>query len=324
MPVRQFKLFPETQSAPGHFAFMLRDLSDRTQRLRRYFGLLLALVLGICLSTYLILRIRNVADPLSRDPAPEPSRAANSATQPALPPIPGNWRLVFQDEFDTDPYQRGYVKDLWGLSQDANQAQHWNAKNATVAQGLLRLTARKEAEGGKAYTSGQIHSGGDLAMGGKSPPLFSFKFGYIECRLKVPSGKGLWPTFWMLPTPAPDFHDGDGEIDILDNGDGDPSSICASSGKHGKVFRHDAVARLSRGFHVLGLDWQPDHVGWYLDGKQIMHTKDQAVIPQVDEYFILGLQINDGKLWGPAPDAGTPFPSSMEVDYVRVWQKIPN
>jgi len=238
-----------------------------------------------------------------------------------VPPVAGDWNMVFNDEFDsaTNPLDRGYVLKMWnnsGIGQEID-----DAANVSVANGVLSLTATRAADG--SIHSGQIQSGGNLALGGKTAPLFGFQYGYIEARINVPDGKGLWPAFWMMPVPNPTFHDGDGELDILDNGTGNPNSIAGGSYKQGVHFGHDNVGDLSGGWHTVGVDWQADHVTWYLDGQPIARMTDTntASIPTVPMYFILGLQVNDGHTWGPAPDASTPFPSSMDVDYVRIWQQ---
>ena len=47
---------------------------------------------------------------------------------------------------------------------------------------------------------------------------------------------------------------------------------------------------------------------------------DPAAIPTVAEYLILNLAI--GGSWSGPPDATTVFPATMQVDYVKVWQKV--
>src|SRR6266446_10931456 len=81
-------------------------------------------------------------------------------------------------------------------------------------------------------------------------------------RMKLTKGSGLWPAFWMLPTPNPDgtYHDGDGEIDIMEQVGTDPTRTEAHlhhNGTSGKSF--DTGLDLSAGFHTYGLDWQADH-----------------------------------------------------------------
>jgi len=244
------------------------------------------------------------------------SSSRPASTAPVVPPIAGNWKLIYQDEFDSNPLISGYVLKMWGKAGIGCEID--DPTNVTVADGILSLTA---ARFGKGFTSGQVHTGGNLLFGGSTPPRFTFKFGYLEARLRVPTGHGLWPVFWLMPTPNPDLHDADGEIDVFDNGDGDPAHMCVGSDAHGKKFRHDRVVQLLPGFHRIGIDWQADRISWYVDGKAVMINDRVETIPQVDEYVIFGLQINDGVQWGPPPDVNTQLPDSFKVDYVRVWQR---
>jgi len=248
-------------------------------------------------------------------PAPVPPPTNGGTT---TPPVAGNWQLIFNEGFDTNPLQNGYVMNMWGHNGMIGAGT--DSSHVTTANGILSLTATRNSGGG--FTSGQIQSGGDLATGGKTAPKFGFQYGYIEARVNIPDGTGLWPAFWMMPVPNPTFHDGDGEIDIFDNGSGNPNDLSGGTYRHGSHFGHDNVADLSGGWHTVGMDWQADHITWYVDGKAVssMTTTDQSKIPQTKMYFILGLQINDGQLWGPAPNSSTSFPASLDVDYVRVWQ----
>jgi beta-glucanase (GH16 family) len=239
-----------------------------------------------------------------------------ASTLPVAPSLPGKWDLIFNDDYDTNPLTRGYVLKMWG--KRGIGAEIDDANNVTAADGILALTAERAGSG---FSSGQVHTGGDLRFGGSTPPLFSFKYGYIEARMQMPAAARVWPVFWMMPPPNPDLHDDDGEIDILDNGDGDPSHMCVGSSAHHNKFRRDRILKLKPGFHRIGVDWQSDGITWYVDGKAVMTNKDAATIAQVPEYFILGLQVCDGKQWGPKPGANSKLPDSLKVDYVRVWQR---
>ena len=74
---------------------------------------------------------------------------------------------------------------------------------------------------------------------------------------------------------------------------------------------------LSRGFHTYAVDWQPDHVAWYVDGVERARTTDPSLVCQEAMYLIMDLAVGGA---AGAPDDSTKFPATMEVDYVRVWQ----
>jgi beta-glucanase (GH16 family) len=78
---------------------------------------------------------------------------------------------------------------------------------------------------------------------------------------------------------------------------------------------------LSQGFHTYGIDWQPDHLTWYFDGKAVKTlTSSQAAICSDPMYLILDVWLGG---WHGGTDSTTQCPATMDVDYVRVWQKTP-
>jgi beta-glucanase (GH16 family) len=211
---------------------------------------------------------------------------------------------------------------LWDTNQIAGTANVLDPSAVTTADGVLSLTARRQKSGSFDYVSGLIDTGGTP---GKTPAGFSFKYGYVEARIKVAAGKGLWSAFWMLPTANPDgtLHDDDGEIDILETIGSAPRTGNGHVHINHKVFGHgyDAGVDLTKDFHTFGLDWQADHLTWFIDGKAVFTVNDRAAIPQVAEYLILNLSVGTADSWPGAPNSSTVFPASMQVQWVRVWRK---
>jgi len=77
----------------------------------------------------------------------------------------------------------------------------------------------------------------------------------------------------------------------------------------------------SRRFHTYGVDWQADHVSWFVDGVERARMTDPALICPEAMYPILNVAV--GGDWPGAPDSTTVLPATMDVDYVRVWQQAP-
>jgi beta-glucanase (GH16 family) len=186
----------------------------------------------------------------------------------------------------------------------------------TVGGGRLTIRADrtpKEAAaalGGFPYTSGVI----------TSERVFSAQYGYFEVRAKFPRGKGLWPAIWLLPI------DGSWppEIDIVEAIGQAPEEVFGTVhfGAETAPERVQPVALRnvidsSDGFHTYGVDWQPDRITWYYDGRKVGETanvvKDQAM------YLIVNLAV--GGVWAGEPDATTRFPAAMAIDHVRVWHR---
>lgn len=81
---------------------------------------------------------------------------------------------------------------------------------------------------------------------------------------------------------------------------------------------------LSAGFHVYGVDWEPDGISFLLDGA-VYKTITPSDLPvgaaspfQHPYYLLLDLAV--GGVWPGSPDASAHFPARMLVDWVRVWQ----
>ena len=256
-------------------------------------------------------------------PADLPSEGAtaiSSTTEPAsatpiAPHLPGNWVLRFHDEFDAPalanvwtPHQYWFDGPTVGEGEEES-----DPANVSVRNGSLVLTAKPDMRFGKPFTGALIQAGG---IRGQSRPTFSFLYGYAEARIRIPAGQGLWPAFWLMPAS---YHDANGEIDILDNGTGNPNVLHGGALRHGGQDQHQHPRPLSPGFHVFAIDWQPDHLSWYLDGKLWAQTTDPTLICPEPTYPIFDLAV--GGAWGGPPNSSTPFPAAMEVDWIRIWQR---
>lgn len=237
-------------------------------------------------------------------------------------PVAGNWAMSFDEEFNAPISSDTWTQSIWGTTLVSGDAQAYDPSAVSVANGLLTVTARRETLEGRNFVSGILTTGG---IPGEKAPGFSFKYGYIETRMKVARGRGLWSAFWMLPTANPDgtLHDNDGELDIIEHIGVSPSSatMFAHKGSARRGTDYNTGIDLTAAFHTYGLDWQADHLTWYMDGKALFSITDKSVIPTVAEYLILNLTVGTSTSWPGAPSAQTIFPTSMQVDWIRVWQK---
>ena len=148
----------------------------------------------------------------------------------------------------------------WGTGEIENYTNSTN--NVSVAGGFLTLEARN-ASG--AYTSGRLNSNGK----------YSFKYGRLEMRAKLPEGTGLWPAFWMLPQMATPNWPNTGEIDIMENrGDQPYSSSATLHYGNPQPGQYDgstktltaAEGKFSDNFHTFAVDWRAGQIDFYIDG----------------------------------------------------------
>ncbi|MEM8758565.1 MAG: family 16 glycosylhydrolase [Planctomycetota bacterium] len=243
--------------------------------------------------------------------------------------------LVWADEFDGTAldltkwsYQTGDGSQFgipgWGNNE--LQSYRDGTANAVVSDGTLKITAKRENFGNASYTSARLRS---LGKG-------DFLYGRIESRMKLPSTRGIWPAFWMLPTDSP--YGGwaaGGEIDIME-------SVNIAERVYGTIHfggpwpqntsRGTLYANgtdFSQGFHTYAIEWGPDEIRWFVDGLnfQTLDTDDWFSTngpgnPRApfDSPFHLLLNVAVGGNFPGNPDGSSQFPQTLEVDYVRVYQ----
>jgi len=241
-------------------------------------------------------------------------------------PVNNGWELTWSDEFDYKglPDSSRWNYDVgdhgWG-----NEEKQFYTKadtlNALVKNGSLFITARKTEEG--KYTSAR------LVTKGKGDWLY----GRVEVRAKLPSGRGIWPAIWMLPTDwAYGGWPASGEIDIMEHVGYNPDSIFMTV--HTTLFNHMINTQKSAGFvvtdpyntfHEYAIGWEKEKIDFFMDGQLRFSFprsgKDPAGWP-FDKPFHLLLNIAVGGGWGGKQGIDENiFPQRMEVDYVRVYGK---
>lgn len=242
--------------------------------------------------------------------------------QPAQDAQAAAYSLVWSDEFDGTSlntsnwtYEIGTGSSGWGN----NELEYYTNRpeNISVSNGELRITARRENYNGSSYTSARI----------KTQGLRSFKYGRIEARIKLPKGQGLWPAFWMLGSNFTSVGwPNCGEIDIMEH-------VNNENNVHGTI-HWDVNGYASYGtashsvdvsqYHVYSIEWDEQSIKWFVDGVQYLEANIANNINGTDEFhknFFLLLNLAVGGNWPGSPNSSTPFPSTMAVDYVRVYQK---
>lgn len=254
--------------------------------------------------------------PLSILPATQPP------TPTSIPPLDG-WELIWQDEFDgstIDPANWTY--DLGGGGWGNGEMQHYTNRpeNARVENGELVIEARQEKYEGSYYTSARL----------KTQGLQNFQYGRIEARLKVPTGAGLWPAFWMLGSGFNGSNWPDcGEIDIMEYIGKEPDLIFGTlhgpgySGATGLSRWNRQKFNIADDFHIFAIDWQADQIDWLFDGVKY-HTVTRADVGDREwvgdrPYFIILNQAVGGTLPGMVSPK-TVFPTQFRADYVRVYR----
>ena len=217
------------------------------------------------------------------------------------------WHLVFDDEFNETNLSSVWSTELpWGPT-DPNELEYYVPDALGFNDGFLRITAQKQSFQEKDYTSGII----------STYPQFNFTYGYAEIRAKLPSGKGLWPAFWLL---ASDQKSSD-EIDVFELLGGEPNTIYMTlhyeaPPKHLSAQGTYNGPDFTQSFHTFAVDWEPTQVVWYVDG--IARYRASQNIPQTPMNIIANLAV--GGTWSGAPNIFTRFPAYLDIDYIRVYE----
>jgi beta-glucanase (GH16 family) len=238
------------------------------------------------------------------------------AVDPKTRFVPAGYALVFSDEFtggalDTSKWS---TRAPWNVQwfEDSNQLQAFVPEAVTLGLGVARLTAARS----RGNTAGQPYSSGSLTT------KRTFTRGYFEARVKVPAGKGFWPAFWLTSsTRWPPEWDIFEIVRGVDHGYAHP----APGGKAtfmGGPAGNDGTYVVENQYdhhHVYGFKWTSSELIWYVDGVLTQRYAVNAA-SGVNDAFWLNLSLQVGGDWPGAPDASTPFPSAMVIDYVRVYQ----
>ncbi len=236
-------------------------------------------------------------------------------------------QLVWFDEFNTDgaPDSSKWTYDigtgcpnLCGWGNEEKQYYTSRSANVEVADGKLIIKALKESYDGASYTSARLKSHGK----------YSFTYGRVEVRAKLPIGVGTWPAIWMLGDnintagwPAC------GEIDIMEHAGKDQNKIHhsihtpSSYGGTVNTFSHQ-VSGVSDDFHIYEVNWTSEKIIFSVDGIErytyFPETKNDNTWPFNKAQYLL-LNIAMGGVFGGEIDSNFSA-STMEVDYVRVYQ----
>ncbi|TVR60622.1 MAG: glycoside hydrolase family 16 protein [Gemmatimonadales bacterium] len=243
-----------------------------------------------------------------------------------------SWTLVWSDEFDgseLDPEKwsvqvgDGCAEGICGWGN--NELQWYQADNIEVSGGFLTITAREERVGGQSYTSARIRTKGKG----------DWTYGRIDVRARLPTGQGLWPAIWMLPS---DDRYGTwaagGEIDIMELVGHQPDRVYGTlhyGGEWPDNVYSGAPYVLTSGtfadrFHTFTVEWEEGEIRWYVDGRHYQtqtqwHSTGGPFPAPFDQPFHLLLNVAVGGNWPGNPDARTTFPQSMVVEYVRVYSR---
>jgi beta-glucanase (GH16 family) len=253
---------------------------------------------------------------------------------PTLQAQSPNWQLTWSDEFNgtngSPPDPAKWVIVTGGKGFGNNELETYTNRPANVQQqnGNLVITAQKEDLTGpdgihRHYTSARLNTQGHFAQ----------TYGRFEARIQLPTGKGIWPAFWLLGDNHETNHwPNCGEIDILET-IGAPDTMYSTlhgpgySGSKGisAKFPLPAGESVHDAFHLYAVEWAPNDIKFFFDDHLVAHRTPADLPPNTawvyDHPFYILLNLAVGGNWPGNPDDTTTFPQQMLIDYVRVYSK---
>lgn len=226
-------------------------------------------------------------------------------------------KIIWSDEFDVDgaPDSTYWGYDLGAGGWGNNEPQYYTNRpeNVIVKDGVLKINTIKEDYLGSKYTSARL----------LTKDKFSFKYGKIEFKAKLPIGGGTWPALWMLGNnintagwPAC------GEMDVMEHVYNQLNKIFGTfhypghSGANGtSAFKN--IENAATEFHVYSMDWRAESIKIYVDNQKIIEFPNTKTLPFNQDFFIIINCAIGGNFGGAiAPDFTS---STFEIDYVRVY-----
>lgn len=247
------------------------------------------------------------------------------------------YTLIWEDNFDGSILNESYwTLEKGGGGGNGEKQYYTEGDNIKVENGLLTISARKEQATSNMtgvtynYTSARIITKNKV----------KFTYGKIEASISLPSGRGTWPAFWLMPNDSE--YGGwprSGEIDIMEHVGSDPRMIShayhtkknnTSTGTNWsqKYYKDDVEGF----FHTYTLEWEEDYLDgrdaflFYVDGERtaIKVEPEESTWEDwpfdKDFYMILNLAIG-GSWGGTIDDSIFENPVEMKVDWVKVYQR---
>ena len=233
----------------------------------------------------------------------------------------------WNDEFDGDAidnskwtYDIGTGASGWGN----NEWEYYTDRkeNAYIKDGVLHIRAQKEDYEGAKYTSARMLTKGK----------FAFKYGTVEARIALPTGKGIWPAFWMLGEnfdsvgwPAC------GEIDIIEAVNSEHKiygtnhwangSEYATYGNNTGNYRNQKHELDITQFHTYKFTWDDKYIRMFVDDFMYHEILIEGNTGDTEEFhkpFFFLLNVAVAGNWPGFEVDDTQFPNEMLVDYIRV------
>ncbi|MBR3779114.1 MAG: glycoside hydrolase family 16 protein [Clostridia bacterium] len=241
------------------------------------------------------------------------------------------WELYWSDEFEGDSLDM----TKWNIETGTNGPVVKDPNNVKVEDGNCVITIEKDnPRDGYQYSSAYVTTAGK----------FSFCFGRLEFRAKLPTGQGMWPALWTMGDNY--FTLGNDEVAWPRCGEIDVMELVGASSESGNPFANKTVlttlhwgpdrdshkeahkqtlifSSLSEEYHTYAIEWDEKKIVWFVDDKELMTVTlddpDMGTAFLQKHWIIMNINLYE---WGSqAYNETTPELAHMFVDYVRVYKE---
>ena len=283
----------------------------------------------------------------SDKPAPAPSEKPSETPKPEPSEEPAEkpdlsyegYALKWEDDFNSvslnsadwnvETHEPGWVNAE--LQEYVNSNENIYLENGNLVIKPVREKVGEDESGNPVYkyTSGRVNTQGK----------HDFTYGLFETRVKVPTGKGYLPAFWMMPTDENLYGQWPrcGEIDIMEVMGQETNKLYGTLhyGNPHSQKQETYIAKngdFASEYHTYAVEWEPGKMIWYVDGIKYQEVNDwytttegqgTAAYPApFDQPFYMILNLAIGGSWVGYPDETTTYDDqAFVIDYVKAYQK---
>ena len=271
----------------------------------------------------------------SETPKPEPSEEPTEKPELSYE----GYELKWEDDFDSvslnsadwnvETHEPGWVNAE--LQEYVNSDENIYLEDGNLVIKPVREKVGEDEDGTPVYkyTSGRVNTQGK----------HDFTYGLFETRVKVPTGKGYLPAFWMMPTDENLYGQWPrcGEIDIMEVMGQETNKLYGTLHYGNPHSQNQATYTAKNGdfaseYHTYAVEWEPGKMIWYVDGIKYQEVNDwytttegqgTAAYPApFDQPFYMILNLAIGGSWVGYPDETTTYDDqAFVIDYVKAYQK---
>jgi len=267
----------------------------------KYLIILLVVCLSGCSALHSTSQIPNLQETQTEVVSQEKTSPIDSTYEDEY--TKSGWTLTFQDEFEQPELSSLHWNKVNSGYKEHGRLHYYLPDQVNSSSGTLKLYVHDTPYKDFSYRSGAVTTQG----------LHEQLYGKFEIRAKFPTGQGLFPAIWLLPSNHQAFP----EIDIVEMLGQQPKELWHVAHKNDGERDYKVTKGIDGSeWHVYTLDWLENELIFYIDGSEMFRTPNISTTP-----MYLWMNVAVGGAWVGDPNKETAFPSSMEVDYVRIYSK---